>query len=525
MIARGGIAERVPPALGIPALGVMVRRWPVPGVIGICAFCALVLRAWLLSRPGHLLGVTEADDGVMFGTALRLVNGVLPYRDFSDVQPPGSFLLLVPAAMVAKVTGSAWGLAIARMFTVAADTACVVLIGLLVRRRGMATVVMACGIYAVYPDALDASHTFLLEPWLNLFCLLGAVAVFDGDEFTVRRRRLALGGAAFGFAAAIKLWAFAPLVILAVLLLCGSRRRRTIPLAAGAVAGFGIPSLPFWLLAPGAFVSGVFTGQYVRSGAGQHALSVPRLADLIGGWAAGSLPDQLTVLVVVALVVFVAVGYVVQRPRALDCYAVICCVVVFVMVLLPRLYYSHYGSFLGPFLALTVALPAGHLASRLGSRLTLCLSAVAVVLLAVVGVRSVQVLTPVPKGPSVAVGQRLIPAGACVLTDVPSYLVAADRFATKAGCPDLVDPQGTLIAMTNGAEMNAPRAVRARVAAVWLAGFEQAEYVWLFSGDATRVPWTPALHAYLLTHFRLIAFGNAYGASRDVPPSGLYVRR
>lgn len=496
----------------------------MPAVIGICAFCALLLRGWLLSRPGHLLGVTEADDGVMFGTALRLVNGVIPYRDFSDVQPPGSFLLLVPVAMVAKVTGSAWGLAIARMLTVGADTACVVLIGLLVRHRGMATVVMACGIYAVYPDALDASHTFLLEPWLNLFCLLGAVAVFDGDGFTQSRRRLALGGAAFGFAAAVKLWAFAPLVIVGVLLLlCGSRRR-AIPLAAGAVAGFGIPSLPFWLLAPGAFVSGVFTGQYVRSGAGHYAVSVPRLADLIGGWAAGSLPDQLTVLVVVALAVFVIVGYLVQRPRTLDCYAVTGCVVVFVMVLLPRLYYSHYGSFLGPFLALTVALPGGQLASRLGPRVVLWLSAVAAVLLAVVGVRSVDTLTPVAKRPSVAVAQRLIPAGACVLTDVPSYLVEADRFTTKAGCPELVDPQGTLIAMTNGAELSTPTAVRAQVSAVWLAGFEHAEYVWLFSGNATRVPWTPELHAYLVTHFRLIAFGNAYGISRDIPPSGLYVR-
>jgi len=518
-MAGGGITERV------PVDGVVSRRRPVSAVIAVCAVAGLLLRVWLLSRPGHLLGVTEADDGVMFGTALRFVNGVLPYRDFSDVQPPASFLLLVPAAMVAKVTGSAWGLAIARMLTVAADTACIVLIGLLARHRGLATVVMACGIYAVYPDAIGASHTFLLEPWLNLSCLLGALAVFDGDGFTRSRRRLALGGAAFGFAAAIKLWAFAPLVIVAVLLLIASRPRRPLPFAAGAVAGFGIPALPFWLMAPSAFVGGVFTGQYVRSGAGRYAVSVPRLANLIGEMVTGLLPSPVTVLALVALVVLVVVGYLLGRPRALDCYAVICCLAAFVMVLLPRLYYAHYGSFAGPFLALTVALPAGRLAARLRPRFTLCLAAVGVAALAVVGVRAVQGLTPVPHGPSVAVAKRLIPAGACVLTDIPSYTVAADRFTTEPGCPALVDPQGTLIAMTDGAELSAAPAVRAPVTAAWLAGLEQARYVWLFSGSGTRVPWNHELHAYLLAHFRLIAFRDAYASGGTIPPSGLYERR
>jgi hypothetical protein len=34
----------------------------------------------------------------------------------------------------------------------------------------------------VQPDAITAAHTLLLEPWLNLFCLAGAVLVFDGDR-------------------------------------------------------------------------------------------------------------------------------------------------------------------------------------------------------------------------------------------------------------------------------------------------------------------------------------------------------
>ena len=74
-----------------------------------------------------LLGVAWYDDGVYFGSALRLVQGAAPYRDFVFAQPPGITLLLTPAALLAKVTGTAWGMAVARILTVLASTAVVVL--------------------------------------------------------------------------------------------------------------------------------------------------------------------------------------------------------------------------------------------------------------------------------------------------------------------------------------------------------------------------------------------------------------
>ena len=110
------------------------------------------------------------------------------------------------------------------------------------RHRGPLAAGVACGIYAVYPDALVASHTFLLEPWLNLFCLIGALLVFDGDQMA-GNRRLAWGGVAFGFAVAIKLWAVIPLAIIGLLLVRWPRR--VAALAAGAAgadrAGAAVP--------------------------------------------------------------------------------------------------------------------------------------------------------------------------------------------------------------------------------------------------------------------------------------------
>ncbi|HZC40941.1 MAG TPA: hypothetical protein VE343_09725, partial [Streptosporangiaceae bacterium] len=117
-------------------------RWsPVAAVIVAAVALALALRAYELARPGYLLGVTEYDDGPYFGSAVRLISGVLPYKSFVVVQPPGITLLMVPAAAIGKITGStATGMAIGRILTSLASVAGVVLAGLWVRHRGVLAV-------------------------------------------------------------------------------------------------------------------------------------------------------------------------------------------------------------------------------------------------------------------------------------------------------------------------------------------------------------------------------------------------
>ena len=210
-------------------------RWPLRTgvVIAVAALLGLGLRIFQLTRPGYLAGFTQYDDGVYIGNALRLVDGVIPYRDFAMVQPPGSMLLMVPAALGGKVFGSAWALGAARVLTVGADTANVVLAGLLVRHRGPLAAGLASGIYAVYPAVLTASASLFLEPWLNLFCLLGAVLLFDGDQIRGAGGRVGLAmfwaGACFGFGAAIKIWAAVPALVAWVLCLLARRGAAAVP--------------------------------------------------------------------------------------------------------------------------------------------------------------------------------------------------------------------------------------------------------------------------------------------------------
>jgi alpha-1,2-mannosyltransferase len=544
--------------VGTPAAGRAAGTWTVaarpaaavsspltPGVVIVLATAlALALRIFQLSRPGHLIGFTQYDDGVYFGNALRLVNGAVPYRDFAMVQPPGSMLLMAPVALLAKVFGSAWGLAAARLLTVAADTANVALIGLLVRHRGSLAVGLACGGYAVYPAALNASQSLLLEPWLNLFCLLGALLVFQSSQLA-SPRRLAWGGAFFGFAAAIKIWAFAPALLAGGI---GVRARRGRAwFAGGFVAGLAVPCLPFLALAPSGFTRTVFVSELIQATHGRVG-AAPRMADITGfaGLSAVGVKLDLWAGIAVSamILLLVATAWLLarrarSRPAALDWYALLGTVVVTAMMFSPSEWYQHYAAFAGPFVVLLLALSVARLAAvrrrpagadRAGRSgwvatvvITLVLAFAAMAAADVVSARRLQ------PAEDLTAASVLIPHGACVLTDTVSVTIAIDRFTSASpGCPDLVDAVGTLIATTDGQDFNGSPLSRVADTRAWQAALSGAPYVWLVGNGGytgARIVWTPALHAYFVSHFRLISMGSTFPGKRNIPRGGLYTRR
>ena len=540
----------------VPAhLGVR-PAWPRrPGlVIAVAALLGLGLRILQLTRPGYLTGFTEYDDGVYIGNALRLVDGVIPYRDFAMVQPPGSMLLMVPAALGGKVFGSAWALAASRVLTVGADTANVVLAGLLVRHRGPLAAGVASGVYAVYPAALNASQSLFLEPWLNLFCLLGAVLLFDGDHLAGHRdasgehgsRRAFWSGVCFGFAAAVKIWAVLPALV--AWLFCLRARRGRVPFAGGFLVGIGVPCLPFLALAPNGFGRTVFVSELVQATHGRVG-APPRLADITGVvglssvhvnpgiWAGVTAAGVLLLLVVLAWLRGRRAG---SRATALDWYALICTIVVTGMLFSPSEWYVHYAAFAGPFLAVLVGLSAGRLVAarhppaeepvkKPRPWVRACAGVVAALLIAAMGAADgYMVVTTLYPARDLSAASALIPPGACVLTDTAAATVVIGRFsASSPGCPVIVDTVGTLIATTHGKDFVAGPGVLQADTQVWQQAFEQARYVWLIGNNGytgARIAWTPALHAYFETHFRLIGLPGANLGAGDVPQGGLYIR-
>ena len=500
---------------------------PVNLVIIITTLVALGLRVYYqYTRPGFLLGVTEYDDGPYFGSAVRLVHGSLPYKDFILVQPPGITLLMSPVGLLTYWTGTAWGLAIGRILTVLAGTAGVALAGLLVRHRGPLAALLTCGIMAVYSDGVAAAHTVLVEPWLVLFCLAGAVAVFDGDRITASTRRLVWGGVLLGFAGAVEAWAIVPVLVIAAL--CLPQIKRAGILIGGVAAGFVIPVLPFAIAGPSQFYRSLITAQV---GYRAHAVRVGvllRLRNMIGipyalGWS-----KSLLLLAVLALVVFVVVTQaaaivVTRQPQPpLDWFATISAVLIVGMFLWPPQFHYHFAEFLSPFVALTVALPVSRLLGgaqpdggvavtwprtsgpKAARQAGLAITAVTALALVVVAAFQFRFESAIPRviGPIPATIDRLVPPGACVLTDQVSVTLAANRFvSTDPSCPKMVDSLGSTLALSDGLKPQTGAANVPAVNAAWNQAFSHAQYVILTATNTRRIAWSPQLEAYFASHF------------------------
>ena len=505
--------------------------WVVTAVIIAATLAGLGLRMYQLIRPGYLLGITEYDDGTDYGSAVRLVHGSLPYRDFIMVQPTGITVLMAPVALATKAVGTVPGMAIARVLTARASAVAVPLGGLLPRPRGVLATAVTCGILAVFPDSLQAARTVLLEPWLVLFCLLGAVAVVDGDRLA-GRRRLIWGGLAFGFAGAVKVWAILPVLVILVLI-ARRRPREAGGFAAGVAAGFCVPVLPFALLAPVTFYRSVIVAQLVRS----DLVRVPfglRRQHMLGLTHVHLLPTPVLAVIGAAVIAVIAALSVLgsrltrQPPPPLDWFATVTFALVIVAFLWPADFYNHYSAFLAPFLALAIALPASRVLGALpGSgareRVTLlvrrCVAGVAaavLVLFAVLQGIAESHLAAAVTGAEISAARRAIPPGSCVLTDQVSYTIAINRFVSDApGCPQMVDGVGSDYALSSGHNGLTGAGSTPAVEQLWLSAFRSAQYVWLTSDSTRRVPWTLRLRAYFLANFEPLTEG----------PDWLYARK
>jgi hypothetical protein len=529
-------------------------RWtrpdPVTAAIVIITALGLALRLYQLSRPDYLIGVTEYDDGTDFGSAVLLIHGDLPYRDFIMVQPPGITLLMAPVALVTKGIGTAWGMGVGRILTAVAGAAAVAMGGLLVRHRGLLAVIATCGILAVYPAAVQAAHTVLLEPWLVLFCLAGMLAVFDRDGLA-STRRLVWGGVAFGFAGSIKVWAILPVLVILVLILAARHPRhprRAAAYAAGVVAGFAVPVLPFAALAPGTFYRSVIVAQLVRVDSVRIPLGY-RLHEMTGLTDVTGLTSTLALSLISLLIVALVVGCSVaasrltgERPPLLERFALAATALTVIAFLWPADFYYHYAGFLAPFLAPAVGLPVARfvdalraaragdpparrrLAARLVVRYATPAAIVAVIAMGVAQFGFESSLQP-PLAPTtpgltsdvVSAASDVIPPGSCVLTDQASYTIAANRFvSSRPGCVPIADGVGSDYSLSRGrsAATGAQRVPAVR--ALWMSALRGAQYVWLSPLSYKRIPWAARdISVYFDQNFVPVPHG----------PFGLYMRK
>jgi hypothetical protein len=491
------------------------------------ALVAFVICGYQLTLPHALAGIHGYtgygyDDGAYFGTAIRLVHGVLPYRDYAFVHPPGIALLMSPAALVGRFAGTRDALALARVLTVIVTGINAGLAAWVVRSRGRGAMLVAGLALACFPLARIADHTVMLEPYLVFFCLAGACAMFDRYGAVVSSRRLFVAGALFGFAGVIKLFAIFPVV--AALCCCLPLIRRLRTYLVGLVAGFGVAVLPFFVLAPRAMFHDVVVSQLGRGASGRGNLPFPwRLALMFGIGGLQSVPSRGSIAdwVAVGLVVMVVAGFFAagRRWTRLEWFLFGATAVTVAAMLASAQFFEQYAYFAFPFGAMLLATSVGRIgefATRASARLQGA-SADAVRIAGAVALPTLLVAGALSLIPSDINAERtllasaadtghlvaeVIPPGACVVTEDPMILVNANRaVAAEPGCPQTVDAYGMWLTDNNATPPPADPPFPAAFTAKWRAWFERADYAVLSVEFSNYIPWTRDLATWFSANY------------------------
>jgi alpha-1,2-mannosyltransferase len=417
-------------------------------LIGGIVAVAFLVRAVPVLRGGGLDGHLGYDDGVYFGAAVALVNGVLPYRDFLLLHPPGIAVLLSPFALLGGATDDATGFALARLAFMAIGAINAGLVVLAAGRYGRRAAVLGGLLYAVWFAAVRVERTTdLLGPQTALL-LISVLLIWSGGG-PLRARRAAAGGIALGLAAAIQVWAVIPLVVIAgtiALATDGSARARgraTIGLLTGAAAGLAAVCLPFFLAAPTAFIRYVLVDQLARP---DLDITVVDRLRALEGFSIGSAGAHLVgdpAVIAFAIVATVAVLLVARRVSA----ARMCCVLLIAQVtylLLSPTFYSHYSAWIAPAAAIILGIAAARVIGSAGRYRP-------VVRLAQVGYVGIiaALVIGIPRHQGVLLEQagleRDLDGARCVSADAPDLLVVTSRLQRdiEDRCQLVIDPTGT----------------------------------------------------------------------------------
>lgn len=410
-----------------------------------CALLATGVRLWFLLATGHWTGAFEYDDGVYFGAAWALAHGVLPYRNFVFVQPPGILILLLPIATLGRAIGEYHALILARGVTTLLSGIDVALAGWLVRRLGWTAIAIVCiGMFA-YPANTLSSSSILLEPLLIFWCLLAFNILYRGGQLTAGPRRWFVAGVALTMALDVKLWAAVPILVICVLAV---RRRRYSALAAligGSLGGAAIFVAPFLLAAPVPMFQQVVLAQAHR--VADHRLPIIYRLEFLAGWLNYE-PTNNTFMVFAAVLVLslwltllaVRLKHARLRPLGdLELASVTCTVVISLMFMLPGDYYYHYAAFFAPFAFLSAGLMSR---AELGADFP-TVTRDGLLVAALLGCAYASALyAPVPQVYGIA---KAALGRGCLVSVSPEILVAAGELRFVHGCPVVIDTYGEVL--------------------------------------------------------------------------------
>lgn len=443
--------------------------WVVAGAVGVLA---LVVRWHLGGGLVGLRGYHGYDEGVYFTSALSLSHGLVPYRDFLFLHPPGITVALLPFAAMTHWTSDSTGFMTARVAFMLVGAANAVLVTRIALRWGTRAAVVAGGLYGLSYAAANAEYATMLEP-LGSLCLLAGVASLLRSAARDSRRWELIGGAFLGLSLVVKIWDVVPAAVVIGWLWATRGRAAAARTGLAAAASAGLVLLPFALLAAARMVRYVVLDQLGR--APGPATVVTRLGGISGvdvtappSPMVDRLPLVVGGLVVVGLCAALAWSH--RRGRL---WVVMLAAQLGVLVASPS-YFLHYAAYSAPAVALVVA--AGASTVRVVPALATSAAAAAALCLATATMIT-HPPTPFPAGRI----EAHLPQTGCVRSDSPAALVLLDRASRnlEAGCRLPVDLSGQSYDIDSRDRSGRP------VPRVHNAAWQRAATRYLTSGSAT----------------------------------------
>jgi alpha-1,2-mannosyltransferase len=500
--------------------------WASPHIAAAIALMPTVLAIFVivheLTLHAALGGVTLEPAGTNFASSVSLSTGQLLYNNYPNsfplTQPPGMSVLLLPFAWVTHGGDASGAMAAARIFTAAVSIINVFLVGLTARRHGIASTFVAGVLFAVFPFAFYATSSYMLEPFLVLFCLLAFQAAFSQGEM-VTGGRLILAGALVGFAISIKPWALIPAI---VLLVCAAFnwRQALARVGAGILGGIAVPCVLFFLASPSSFLHDVVSAE-LGSGGSRSGTMSSRIAEILGlGAPIGvTRPNTLALAIGAILLILVLVAALGRASTSsIADWAILGTTVGLVVIaLLPASLPVAYTYFLAAFGAIVVgntigtilsmissiSVGTGDVSSTVAGGVTILVVAAMIAVIAVAAPKEAtfehNYFAANGSNPSAAI-DSVVPKGSCVISNDPEALVVANRFAElPAGCPVLPDPAGIVKAAGSPAAGSRNQTVVAQ----WEQAFTLAHF-FVEAPGSVQVPWSPALQAFFGKNYTLV---------------------
>jgi alpha-1,2-mannosyltransferase len=287
----------------------LATRLPGVALALLIGAVANVARLVPVVRGAGLRGTNSYDGAVYYAAAAGLAHGLLPYRDFLFLHPPGILVALLPFAALGRVIGYPYGIEAATLAWFGIGALNAVLVSRILRPLGVLAALVGGLFYAIFYPAVFIEHSTLLEaPAATATLVALRLLTRAPTAAPIAPRVVLLAGALLGVSASIKIWDV--VVVVAVLgwtwITLGARRG--LLLLAGAGVGATVVCLPFFAAAPESMWRMAVVDQLgrprSRSGIGQ------RLTDMVG------LTTLDAGLVAVALALAVAVAGCVLAVRS-----------------------------------------------------------------------------------------------------------------------------------------------------------------------------------------------------------------